>query len=218
MEAAQVSFLDTWKVVGLKGTNSCDFAASEVFVPTERTFVAFGGTSCLDGPMGRISAVLGLMPGHAAVGLASPTQRATSLHGWRRPRVWPSTPPGLWPATRTSSAPWASFPADRGSRGLMEKQTAIVWDAATAGETLDTVSKMRARMVAPYVTALCCQAVDRAYTLAGSTSLYDTSSLQRRLRDIHVATQHLAVSSSATPRWARPMTGQELFSPIDRTA
>jgi alkylation response protein AidB-like acyl-CoA dehydrogenase len=219
MDAAQVTFLDTWKVVGLKGTNSCDFTASEVFVPTERTFVAFGGTSCLDGPLGRISSVLGLMPGHAAVALGVAHAARDELARLAQTKGMAFNPAG-------SLASDPHFQRALGELSLqievaqafMEKQTAIVWDAATAGETLDTVSKMCARMVAPYVTALCCQAVDAAYTLAGSTSLYDSSSLQRCLRDIHVATQHIAVSSSAYAALGAAMTGQELSSPIDRTA
>ena len=41
----------------------------------------------------------------------------------------------------------------------------------------------------------CCAVVDAMYTLAGGTSVYAASGLQRRLRDIHVATQHFMVST-----------------------
>jgi hypothetical protein len=37
-------------------------------------------------------------------------------------------------------------------------------------------------------------AVDAAYTLAGGTSVYSSHVLQRCLRDIHVATQHIMVA------------------------
>jgi alkylation response protein AidB-like acyl-CoA dehydrogenase len=38
------------------------------------------------------------------------------------------------------------------------------------------------------------QATDVVYTLAGGTSVFESSPLQRCLRDAHVATQHLMVS------------------------
>jgi indole-3-acetate monooxygenase len=103
------------------------------------------------------------------------------------------------------------------AEALLGRHTAIVWASAASGQPLGPVSKMRARMVGPYVTALCSQAVDAAYILAGSASLYETSSLRRRLRDIHVATQHVAMSTSAYASLVAAMTGQGL-SPIDRTA
>ena len=218
MTADQVGFLDTWKVVGLKGTNSCDFTASEVFVPAERTFEAFGRASCLDGPLGRISAILAVTPGHAAVALGIAHAARDELA-----RLAQAKRMAFNPAASLAGDP--HFQRDLGELSLkievaeafFEKQTATVWASAVAGETLDTVSKMRARMVGPYVTDLCAQAVDEAYTLAGSASLYETSSLQRRLRDIHVATQHVAVASSGYASLGAAMTGQEL-SPIDRTA
>jgi alkylation response protein AidB-like acyl-CoA dehydrogenase len=39
------------------------------------------------------------------------------------------------------------------------------------------------------------QVVDAMYTLAGGSAVYDSSPLQRHLRDVHVASQHIMVSS-----------------------
>ena len=35
--------------------------------------------------------------------------------------------------------------------------------------------------------------VDAMYTLAGGTSVYNSSRLQRHFRDVHVATQHIMI-------------------------
>ena len=37
------------------------------------------------------------------------------------------------------------------------------------------------------------QSVDLIYELAGGTAVYRTSPIQRRFRDVHVATQHMMV-------------------------
>jgi alkylation response protein AidB-like acyl-CoA dehydrogenase len=41
-------------------------------------------------------------------------------------------------------------------------------------------------------------AVDLAYEAGGATSIYSKHPLQRHFRDVHVATQHLMVSSTST--------------------
>ena len=64
--------------------------------------------------------------------------------------------------------------------------------------------------MAGFVTAECVKIVDAAYTLAGSVSLYDKSSLQRRLRDIHVATQHVAATSEGYRALGALLVGREL--------
>ncbi len=46
--------------------------------------------------------------------------------------------------------------------------------------------------------------------MAGSASLYDASPLQRRLRDIHVATQHFAVTGEGYRTLGALLVGQEL--------
>ena len=87
--AEDVEFLDTWHVVGLKGTNSCDFAAHEVFVPRERTADLFFGKSSLEGPLGRLSFRAAVTPGHVAVaagiarGLARRVGDARDDQAWR---------------------------------------------------------------------------------------------------------------------------------------
>jgi hypothetical protein len=61
-----------------------------------------------------------------------------------------------------------------------------------------------------YVTAECAKVVDAAYSVAGSASLSDTSSLQRRLRDIHAATQHGAATGEGYRTMSALLVAEEL--------
>jgi hypothetical protein len=49
-----------------------------------------------------------------------------------------------------------------------------------------------------------------AYTLAGGTSVYETSPLQRCLRDAHVATQHLMVSPRLNETLGKLLFGADI--------
>jgi indole-3-acetate monooxygenase len=47
--------------------------------------------------------------------------------------------------------------------------------------------------MATWIANICVRAADACFALAGSNAVYETSALQRRMRDLHVATQHAAV-------------------------
>ncbi len=53
------------------------------------------------------------------------------------------------------------------------------------------------------------EVADRAYTLAGGSSVYQTNVLQRCLRDAHVPTQHLQVAPKLHETLGRLLLGQE---------
>ena len=60
--ADEVEFLDAERR-RMKGTNSCDVAVHEAFVPEDRAANLFAGESCLDGPMRNVSFRLAVTPG-----------------------------------------------------------------------------------------------------------------------------------------------------------
>src|SRR3979411_2929070 len=49
------------------------------------------------------------------------------------------------------------------------------------------------RGLAPYISATCVRVGDACFTLAGGSAVYESSPLQRRLRDLHAAAQHAAI-------------------------
>ena len=53
-------------------------------------------------------------------------------------------------------------------------------------------------------------AADTAYTLAGGTSVYSTSILQRLQRDAHVPTQHIQAAPKLFETVGRALLGQEI--------
>ena len=49
--------------------------------------------------------------------------------------------------------------------------------------------------------------MDTAYDLGGGTSIYETSPLQKRFRDVHAATQHMLIGPSTWELTGRLMLG-----------
>jgi alkylation response protein AidB-like acyl-CoA dehydrogenase len=44
-----------------------------------------------------------------------------------------------------------------------------------------------------WIATTCARVADACFTLAGGSAVYDSSPLQRRMRDLHAATQHALV-------------------------
>jgi len=195
MRAAEVEFLDTWHVLGLRGTDSCDFAVRDVFVPEHMTADLFSATNCFDTPITRLPLRVPLAFGHASVAigiaegaLADLAELAQSKRAAMNPAALLADDPVFRHQLGEHALRLASV------RALLDQQTEMAWQAGVAARPLSAREAVEGRTMAGYVTAECVKIVDSAYTLAGSASLYDTSSLQRRLRDIHAATQHIAAT------------------------
>jgi alkylation response protein AidB-like acyl-CoA dehydrogenase len=195
MPAAQVEFLDTWHVLGLRGTDSCDFAVRDVFVPEHMTADLFAASNCFDTPITRLPLRVPLAFGHAAVAIGIAEGALAELAELARTKRAAMNPAALLaddPVFRHALGEHALRLAS--VRALLDRLTETVWQAGMVGRPLSAHETVQGRTMAGYVTAECVTIVDAAYTMAGSASLYDSSSLQRRLRDIHAATQHIAAT------------------------
>jgi alkylation response protein AidB-like acyl-CoA dehydrogenase len=215
MPADRVEFLDTWHVLGMRGTDSCDFAAHEVFVPGHMTTTFPGADGEVDAPWSSLPIRAILATGHAsvAIGIArGALEEITRLAQTKR-------------ATLNPTALLADDPVFlhnlgeqslrlRSAKALLDDATAVAWDAGLAKRQMSPVEILQGRTMAGYVTAECVKVVDAAYTAGGSTSVYDGSALQRRLRDIHVATQHVGATGESYRTLGRALVGGEL-TPMD---
>ena len=81
----------------------------------------------------------------------------------------------------------------RAARALLYADAETTWATAVAGTPFTPDHRARIRATATWVTRTAASVVDMAYTAGGGSSIYSSSPLQRRLRDIHALTQHFAV-------------------------
>jgi alkylation response protein AidB-like acyl-CoA dehydrogenase len=213
--ANQAEFLDTWHVLGLRGSDSCDFALREVFVPEHMTTNVFTATNCFETPAARLPLRVVLALGHASVALGiaqGALDDVTELAKTKRAAMNPGALLANDPVFRHSLGEHAL--RHTSMRSLLDQATRTAWDAGLSARALSPKEIMMGKTMAGYITAECVKIVDAAYTAAGSTSLYDGSSLQRRLRDIHAATQHVAATSEGYRALGAVLVGEEL-SPME---
>jgi alkylation response protein AidB-like acyl-CoA dehydrogenase len=187
--ADEVEILDTWDVVGLRGTGSHDVRLEGRTCPGAWTcaLADHDGTG-----IGLHSVPLmdhaGLLVASVAVGIAAGAlgDIAQAAATGRRP-VFSPTPMADDPVFQDRLG--EAHMGMRAARALLYAQARLV-ESAMAGCPLSVVDRASLRATCHHVTTLAAGAVDAAYTLGRSASIANTSSLQRRLRDIHTVTQH----------------------------
>jgi indole-3-acetate monooxygenase len=190
-----VEIIDTWHVAGLKGTGSHDLRLHDVFVPAERATQLFGSRPQIESALFQIPILAQLSAGLAsvAIGIArGALTEALELAVTKRPAFKPNQ--------RVAEDPVARFEFGRADSllaagtSLLRSTAERAWTLAEGNLPWTEVDIMRTRAAAWQTTQLAREVVEIAYTAGGGTSLYESSPLQRRLRDIHAITQHAGVS------------------------
>jgi alkylation response protein AidB-like acyl-CoA dehydrogenase len=195
LDKDDVEILDTWYVAGLKGTGSHDIRVEDVFVPEARAVSLFGATTNIDWPGYRIPVLsqFGMSLAACAVGIArGALGDAMEMAVTKRP--------SFKPGQRVAEDPLARFElgrADtllRAATALLQSEAEEARRRAESGAAWTDIDRVRMRAAAWQATQFAREIVEIAYTAGGGTSLYDSCSLQRRLRDLHAVTQHAGVS------------------------
>jgi alkylation response protein AidB-like acyl-CoA dehydrogenase len=193
-EAADVSIHDTWYATGLRGSGSTDFSVDGARVPSGRTVQPMAGRRHVDCALAAFPNFSLLASGVASVALGiarHAIDEFVELGQGKRPQF----------STRTLSES-GSAQADlakaeaglRSARAFLHDELNRAWVSAAAGERVEEATRGRIRLACVHAAEAAARATDVVYTLGGGTSVFESSPLQRCLRDVHVVTQHLMVS------------------------
>ncbi len=213
MPAARVRVLDTWSVSGLRGTGSHDIEVTDEHVPAARGVSLF---SDLPRDPGALYAfpLFGLLAlGIAAVALGIARGAIEDLVELAAAKTPAGARRPLAERAVVQSELARSEAQLRASRALVLQAARDAWEVAQTEAAVPVEHRLALRLAATHATEAAAPIVTSMYHLAGASSIYDSSPLQRRLRDVHVATQHMMV---APPTWE--LGGRLLFGlPSDVT-
>lgn len=194
LEAADVTIHDTWYSTGLRGSGSNDFSVDGVFVPDGRTVQPRLGKPTIECTLAAFPNFSLLASGVAAVSLGiarHALDEVTELAQGKKPLFSSRT----LSQSGSMQAELAKAEAMlRSARAFLHDELHTAWETAACGGRVDVPTRARIRLACVNASTSAAKATDAAYTMAGGTAVYDTSPLQRCMRDAHVATQHLMVS------------------------
>lgn len=205
--AEDVEFLNTWDVMGLQGTGSTDFQVTDVFVPADRTVDRYGRPRS-ERPIFRFPAFGMLAIGIGAVALGAARGAVDDFEAFAGKKVPQGNSRTLAEKPATQKDVARAEAAIRSGRAFFYEAIGEAWEGAVSGEvTTDHRRDLRLAITNAVVSAK--TAVDLIHELAGGTSVYRRSPIQRRFRDIHVATQHMMVNQSTFETVGRLLLGLE---------
>jgi len=204
--AGDVILHDTWDVSGLCGTGSTDFEVQNIFVPASHSVSLF-----TDKPVPvplycfPTFGLLGIGIAAVALGIAEAAiDEVISLAAGKTPQG--SAKPLALRAKAQNDVSEA-VALRRSARAFLMETIDAAWEAALRDGQIDTAHRRDLRLATTHATRSAARAVDLMYTLAGGSSVYRSSPLQRQFRDVHVTTQHMMVSDATYELTGRLLLG-----------
>jgi len=207
--AGEARIIDTWTVAGLRGTGSHDIAVEDLFVPHERSFSLVTDPSLHARPLYAFPMFGLLALGIAAVTLGIARGAIDDLVELAGAKT-PTYSRRLLGERATVQADVARAEAVLGSaRALVFETIDEAWARAQSDGAIDVRARARLRLAAAHAATAAARAVDLMYDAGGGTVVYASSPLQRRFRDVHVATQHVLVAPATLELVGRILLGLE---------
>src|SRR5262249_16129947 len=184
---------DTWKVGGLKGTGSHHISFRDGVVPQANFFDLAKGAACLPGPLYQaLPQTLPLLHGAFAVGMGEGALEDI-IRMANGGRVQQRTTFAMRDSETFQGELGRVAAKVRAARAFFQVLAASHWRDALAGTLGDEAHFTRATQAAIWLATTSVEIVSQCFALGGGSALYETSPLQRRLRDTHAAAQHAAV-------------------------
>lgn len=211
---AQVTVHDTWHVSGLCGTGSHDVSAANVYVPRERVFSLFMPNGFTSAPLYRTPtlSIVAAMTAIVAVGIARAALNELC-------DVAVSKTPAMSMA-RLSEKPAMHYELARaeaalgGARSYLYEAVDDLWQTAASGREPTMRQRAHVRLASAQATETAARVARSASTLAGSVSVYRSSSLQRHARDADVITHHFTQAPHVWEYAGRALMGLHPGVPV----
>ena len=190
---ASCHVIDTWDVMGMRGTGSHDVAVTDIFVPTARTFPlvpAFTPGSHYQGPLYRFPLV-GIVASNLPPLLLAVARRAIEEVSALAQGKMPVAASTVLRERASAQAKLAQAEAIlRAGRVFLYDTLRDTWEAIVAGETLSLRHKADVLLAMTHAVQSAVQAVELMYRVAGTSGIYTRSPLERYFRDVQVLRHH----------------------------
>lgn len=204
--AEEAELVDTWHVMGLKGTGSGDIAVENVRVPKGRSVSLVADKPLIEGALFKFPAFGLLSLGVAATAMGNTKgalQAFADLAGAKKNQGSRKTLSERATIQSEMARMTAQF---RAARAYLHDEIEQTWEIAQDSDDIPVERRAALRMACTHMVRTGADICRTCYDLGGGAALFEASDLQRRFRDSHAMTQHI-VTAPAT--WE--LTGRLLF-------
>ena len=190
--AESATILDTWHVLGLRGTGSHDFALADVFVPETRSVAITDPPierGLLYDPRLHLSWIWAATVGNA-MGIARGALEDFRELASRKSTTMSTALLRDRPLVQARVAEAEAILS--AGRAYLQVAVGDLWARASRGESDLDAAVVQARLAITHGMQQAVRAVDVVFHAAGTNAVYERNPLERHFRDIHVAVQHAA--------------------------
>jgi alkylation response protein AidB-like acyl-CoA dehydrogenase len=187
-----VKVLDTWQVMGLKGTGSDSFEVSELFVPEDFCVPRFRGyPPRVPGRLYVFSQSNLYAAGFASVALGIARATLEDFIGDIR-----DTLPRGASATRGSNNVVQSTVGQAEARlasawHFLRATVTDMWEIAQERDAFTREEEARLRLATTWAIGQARETVNELYVAAGALTIFESQPFERRFRDIHTLSQQI---------------------------
>jgi alkylation response protein AidB-like acyl-CoA dehydrogenase len=205
---------DNWNVIGLQGTGSCDVSVENLFVPASLSYDLLHDDPKRGGPLYRLGIPAFFANEHAAFAFGVARRALDTIVAMSKERMRGIPPTRLVERGTFQKAVGECDLKLRAARALVMELNERAWETVVAGSTPALQLQTALRSSGAYATDIAVHIITQAYHYAGGSAVYASHILQRCLRDIHTATQHLMVSDSAYEQHGKLVLGLPDVHPL----
>ena len=192
--AREVTIEDVWHVSGLKGTASNDIVVSDLFIPDEWTGTFAELPPVARHPLDQRPLLARFGSEFAAVAIGIAQAALDDITDIARNKV-PATS-----RSKLAADPVAQYMVGQLSTDLYMARTLLHQVARDDQASVpfgppDNTAMVIRRARLTRAAAVAASVVEGAYSVSGTTGLFESCPLQRRLRDVRAVTQHYMLSA-----------------------
>lgn len=191
MQPSEVEILDNWYTTGMKGTGSHDIEATDVFVPAERVFPTLGARAYQASPLYRAMIAIPWCASIAGVALGIGRDAIDTFLDIARTKSANMMSRVSLAERETAHKTVGECEGRlRSARSFLLETSRQVDDYIARGEDIPNDVGALQRCAAANASRAAADVTIEMFRLAGSTSFYATSRLDRCFRDVNTLTQH----------------------------
>ena len=186
----EIELIDNWQVNGLRGTGSFGFTCTDYFVPESRV-MRMDLPHIEEGPIYKIPQSLMFACGFGCVALGvarAAVDTVIELSHTKKPQFGKLT---LAQDPIIQSKIGRAEGLFGGARAFLYETVASVWDNVKSTGEISLDERLRLRLAGTHAIRQSADVVDIVYNLSGSTSIFESTAIQRKFQDIHVITQQV---------------------------
>jgi indole-3-acetate monooxygenase len=191
--ASECEIIDTWQSIGLRGTGSHDYAVADVFVPAARS-LSFREAPVAPGPLYAMPTIALFATVLAAVPLGVARHAIDILRQLAMTKIASRSRTALREDTTMQAYLGQAEALVRSGRAFLYAALGEAWQAVSAGQTLSLARRAALWLASTHAATAAKQATELMFSAGGSASPYASAGLERCLRDIHAAGQHVTLA------------------------